>query len=151
MLEGMLGMEAGSRVKRDDRGITNYDIRSVRIFNSRNLSWRIGRRWFRCWKPWEHKTRRKLRQLRRKIGWEFNVSLDALASQEVPSVFYSLRSSLTPNSSSVPTEIGRHWWKSECSWQKCWEEDWHDFNLSHQVFHIKSGTINGILLTLHYL
>ena len=30
MLEGMLGMGAGSRVKRDDRGITNYDIRSVR-------------------------------------------------------------------------------------------------------------------------
>jgi len=44
VLEGMLGMEAGARVKRDDRGITNYDIRSVRIFNSRNLSWRIGRR-----------------------------------------------------------------------------------------------------------
>ena len=39
----MLGMEAGSRVKRDDRGITNYDIRSVRIFNSRNISWRAGR------------------------------------------------------------------------------------------------------------
>mgnify|MGYP001322838248 CR=1 FL=1 len=29
VLEGMLGMRASSRVKRDDRGITNYDIRSV--------------------------------------------------------------------------------------------------------------------------
>merc|ERR1712222_309798 len=31
VLEGMLGMEAGARVKRDDRGITNYDIREALI------------------------------------------------------------------------------------------------------------------------
>merc|ERR1711971_501405 len=31
VLEGMLGMGAGARVKRDDRGITNYDIREALI------------------------------------------------------------------------------------------------------------------------
>merc|ERR1711990_606996 len=31
VLEGILGMGAGSRVKRDDRGITNYDIREALI------------------------------------------------------------------------------------------------------------------------
>merc|ERR1712088_906567 len=31
VLEGMLGMGAGNRVKRDDRGITNYDIREALI------------------------------------------------------------------------------------------------------------------------
>merc|ERR1711990_627617 len=31
VLEGMLGMSAGNRVKRDDRGITNYDIREALI------------------------------------------------------------------------------------------------------------------------
>merc|ERR1711971_405979 len=31
VLEGILGMGAGARVKRDDRGITNYDIREALI------------------------------------------------------------------------------------------------------------------------
>ena len=33
----MLGMGAGSRVKRDDRGITNYDIRSVRGLSTEDI------------------------------------------------------------------------------------------------------------------
>merc|ERR1712037_401705 len=53
VLEGMLGMGASSRVKRDDRGITNYDIREALI---------------QMLKAMRHKTRKRLRQLRRKIG-----------------------------------------------------------------------------------
>ena len=44
VLEGMLGMGAGSRVKRDDRGITNYDIRSVRGLSTEEIYLSPGRR-----------------------------------------------------------------------------------------------------------